>query len=74
MGAAKRRGTFEERKAGAIARQKVETEREVARRAEIKASKTPEQKLEEHRVMIEIMTMLGMAGWPYKLPTLKRGR
>jgi hypothetical protein len=73
MGDAKRRGIFEERKAGAIAKQKVKAEREVIRRAEIEASKTPEQKLKEHHAMMEIMTLLGMAG-AYGLPTLKRGK
>ena len=74
MGDVKRKGlTFEERKAAAIARQKVEAEREAVRRAEIEASKTPGQKLKEHRVMMEMMTMFGVAG-AYWLSTLKRGR
>lgn len=62
MGNAKRRGTFEERKAGAIVRQKVEAERKATRRVEIEASKTPKLKLEEHQAMMRLMTMLGMAG------------
>jgi len=73
MGEARRGGTFEERKAGAIVRQKVESERKEKRRVEIEASKTPEQKLKEHHAMMTLMTLLGMAG-AYGLPTLKRGK
>lgn len=62
MGEAKRRGTFEERKIAAIARQKVEGERKSVIKAEIEANKTPEQKMKEHRAMMELMMILGMAG------------
>jgi hypothetical protein len=73
MGDVKRSGkTFEERKAAAIARQKVEGERRVAIKAEIEVSKTPEQKLKERRARMELMMMLGIAG-AYGLPTLNLG-
>ena len=72
MGDAKRSGkTFEERKAAAIARQKVEAESKVGLVAKIEAAKTPKQKLEEHHAMMMLMAMLGMAG-AYELSTLKR--
>jgi hypothetical protein len=51
MGDANRRGTFEERKNGAITKQKIDDEREMTRKAEIEATKTPEQKLRLGRIL-----------------------
>ena len=61
MGDAKRRGTFEERKAASIFQQKVEAERKAEIRAEIGATETPERKL-RHRDMMYLMMALGMMG------------
>jgi hypothetical protein len=69
MGNAKRRGTFEERKAAAITRQKVEAELQKAKRAEIEASQTPEQKSMRHRDAMTLMIMLGMMG-AYNFPAI----
>jgi hypothetical protein len=72
MGDVKRSGkTYEERKAIAIARQKVEGERRAAIKAEIEASKTPEQRLrerEDRHTVMNLMMMWGMAGL-HGLPT-----
>ena len=73
MGVARRRGTFEERKVGAIARQKVEAKQEAIRRAEIKANETPKQKLKRHQARMELMMLLGMGG-AYHFPYLSTNK
>ena len=57
MGDAKRRGSFEQRKATAIARQKIEAEQQMVRKKEIDATKTPEQKLGGNQIMMELMML-----------------
>lgn len=69
MGDVKRSGkTYEERKAIAIAKQKAESERRKARKIEIEASETPEQKLRRNHTVMNLMMMWGMAGL-HGLPT-----
>ena len=70
-GEAKRRGTYEERKSAAIARQMVEKEHRAKIKAEIEANKTPEQKMKEHRAMMDLMMLLVMTG-AYTFPFKRR--
>jgi hypothetical protein len=65
MGDAKRRGTFEERKAASIARQKIETECKVARGIKIEAAKTPEERLRGHRARMDLLMLLVGMTWAY---------
>ncbi len=65
-----KRGTFEERKALAIARQKDEAKSKAVRMTEIEASKSPEQRRREHKMM-GLMMLLGMS-FQYKLPPYLR--
>ncbi len=69
MGDAKRRGTFEERKVASIARQKIESEQRIARKREMEAAKTPEQRLKERKAKMEYIQLMSMlAGWRYYNP------
>jgi len=70
MGDVKRSGkTFEERKAIAIAKQTLERDRRMTIKAEVRASKTPEQELIERHARMKLMMLLGATGayrFPYK--------
>ena len=61
MGQATRRGTFEQRKAQAIARRKREEEEERLEKAKIEAAKSPEQRLAEAKSKLKLQQLLSLS-------------
>ena len=63
MGEAKRRGTYEERKAAGIVKRSAAEAIRRERLAAIEAAKTPEEKADRIRTMRLLAAMIAMRGW-----------